>query len=69
MVLSHRNHGNFSKKVTCFLNSNQKENQKCQDFSEKYSRSGKRENAFISLAYSDVLDYLWCANCYIVTLF
>ena len=35
MVLSHRNHGNFSKKLTCFLNPNQKEKTKCQDFSEK----------------------------------
>ena len=34
MVLSHRNHGNFSKKVTCFLNPNEKEKPKCQDFSE-----------------------------------
>ena len=34
MVLSHRNHGNFSKKVTCFLNPNQKEKPKCQDFSK-----------------------------------
>ena len=34
MVLSHRNHGNFSKKLTCFLNTNQKEKTKCQDFSE-----------------------------------
>jgi hypothetical protein len=34
MVLSHRNHGNFSKKVTCFLNTNKKEKIKCQDFSE-----------------------------------
>ena len=51
MVLSHRNHGNFSKKLTCFLNSNQKEKLKCQDFSEKYSRSEERENmlSFLSL--------------------
>ena len=34
MVLSHRNHGNFSKKMTCFLKLNQKEKPKCQDFSE-----------------------------------
>ena len=34
MVLSHRNHGNFSKKLTCFLNPNQKEKPKCQNFSE-----------------------------------
>ena len=54
MVLSHRNHGNFSKKVTCFLNSNQKEKPKCQDFSEKYSPYEKREHAFFSLAHSDV---------------
>ena len=32
MVLSHRNHGNFSKKLTCFLNPNQKEKTECQDF-------------------------------------
>ena len=70
MVLSHRNHGNnFSKKVTCFLNPNQKEKPKCQDFSEKYSRSEKRKHAFFSLAHTDYLDYLWCANCYLVTFF
>ena len=34
MVLSHRNHGNFPKKLTCFLNPNQKEKPKCQNFSE-----------------------------------
>jgi hypothetical protein len=62
MVLSHRNHGNFSKKLTCFLNPNQKEKPKCQDFSEKYARSEKRENAFFSLAHSDCPDYLWSAN-------
>ena len=48
MVLSHRNHGNFSKKVTCFLNPSQKEKPKCQDFSEKYSRSERGEHAFFS---------------------
>ena len=54
MVLSHGNHGNFSRKLTCFLNANKKEKPKCQDFSEKYSRSGKREHAFFSLAHSQI---------------
>ena len=44
MVLSHRNHGNFSKKVTCFLNANHKEKPECQDFSEIISCSEEREN-------------------------
>jgi hypothetical protein len=61
MVLSHRNHGNFSKKVTCFLNPTQKEKPKCQDFSENNSRSEKGEYAFISLAHSNIPDHLWCA--------
>ena len=39
MVLSPRNHGNFSRKVTCFLKSNEKEKPKCQDFSEKIHAS------------------------------
>ena len=43
MVLSHRNHGNFSKKVTCFLNPNQKEKPKCQDFSEKKDFDWRRK--------------------------
>ena len=54
MVLSHRNHGNFSRKLTCFLNPNQKEKPKCQDFSEKYSRSKKKKHAFFFLAQSDL---------------
>ena len=35
MVLSHGNHGNFSKKLTCFLNPTQKEKAECQDYSKK----------------------------------
>ena len=50
MVISHRIHGNFSKKVTCFLNPNQKEKPKCQDFSELISRSERGEHAFFSLS-------------------
>ena len=69
MVLSHRNHGNFSKKVTCFLNANHKEKPKCQDFSEIISCSEEREHAFFSLAHSVFHERLWCANCYIVTFF
>ena len=49
MVLSHRNHGIFSKKLTCFLNSNQKEKPKCQDFSENIY-APKRGHAFFSLS-------------------
>ena len=56
MVLSHRNHGNFSKKMTCFLNPTQKEKPECQDFSELNSRSEKREHASFSLAHSDFPD-------------
>ena len=47
MVLSHRNHGNFSKKLTCFLKPNQKEKPKCQDFSEKIYTLQKGRTCFL----------------------
>ena len=60
MVLSHRNHGNFSKKLTCFLNPIQKEKPKCQDFSEKYSRSERGEQAFFSLlSFTQIVLITW----------
>ena len=60
MVLSHRNHGNFSKKLTCFLNPNQKEKPKCQDFSEKYSRFERGEQAFFSLlSFTQIVLITW----------
>ena len=49
MVLSHRIHGNFSRKLTCFLNSTQKEKPKCQDFSANIY-APKRGHAFFSLS-------------------
>ena len=54
MVLSHGNHGNFSKKLTCFLNPKQKEKPKCQDFSEKYSRSEKKNMLPFSLSLTQI---------------
>ena len=47
MVLSHRNHGNFSKKLTCFLNPNKKRESKMSGFFRKIITLRKERTCFL----------------------